>query len=619
MGCVPSKFLHQRSQSDMISRMHLNTQDGFYFHSEKDAYIKARALEAIRKCDILLFQQVMLQYQVRASELISTLEERKTLVHMLATFNFAQGMALVLDHLYKTAPTEMIQILNSRDANGNTCLALCCEHEAVQTLEILLKYDMIDTSIKNNKGKTAYDIALDNMSGCVKPLSLYLTSPTKLSPAQKMVSSPVMSQKSTHPGSAMKGEPFALESQETPLTYTESEVGTKKDVFSIRLDQIQLDPNTRLYQLISELAESQKEFIDEEFPHDNLSLVPDEQFLEYFEGSASFTWVKPEDFLLNTPPQNIKLFDKIDVNDVAKSPIVGCEMYSVFAALTEFPQRLLRIFTTNETNKFGACSVNFLVCGVPIEILLDNYFPYNSDTKMLAFSTPKENELWFSYLEKAVAKLFGDYSNIDNLTLAEGFELLTSMPSAKFNLKQMTEDELWNCLSDFYQRNYMVCVGSSVFQSNARNKNFSFVNVSKVNETRVVKLRSHYGDDSWRWKHTERMKKWTKEFKEKIGFFEHEKDCFYIELKELIEQFDFLTVCYYQDTWERQRVDIRSEYKKEVFFEINVPKNTEIIISLHQKLPYFVDEGPEYGISPVEIFLAQDCGNNTFNLISNSI
>lgn len=87
---------------------------------------------------------------------------------------------------------------------------------------------------------------------------------------------------------------------------------------------------------------------------------------------------------------DLKLVDAIDINKVEDSVLKGCHLYSALASLAEYPTRLVKIFNAKEPNSFGAYSVNLLVSGIPLEIIVDDFFPVkNADKKDLLFSQPK--------------------------------------------------------------------------------------------------------------------------------------------------------------------------------------------------------------------------------------
>jgi hypothetical protein len=420
-----------------------------------------------------------------------------------------------------------------------------------------------------------------------------------------------VSQRSTQIGSFNKKENLGdrYETQENPYPNTEREkILSTQSFYSLKSDRMRLDDSKQLHQMIENLKETGANFVDNEFPHDDSSIGYSENISSYLDGLAVSNWKRLPEFM-DIGSENIKLFDRFEVNDVSKSPVKDCDLYSVLAAMTEYPQRLAKVFTTTELNRYGAYSVEFLVCGVPVEILLDDYFPYNQDNQ-LVFSKPKSNELWFLFLEKAIAKLYGGYTAIDALNMTEAFELVTGMPSVQHNLKIFNEKTLWNLMKDFNQRNYIVCAGYNRASSLNKNKHFSVVGLYEAHGLKMVKIRFHYEMDLWCTQFIEKTKNLDKELKEAIEYFENEEDCFYMEVKEMIEHFDFLSVCYYQEGWDKKMTDVKSGYKEIVLFEINVEKSTEIFISVHQKTPDFVEENPEYQISPVEILVAEDIKGN---------
>lgn len=61
----------------------------------------------------------------------------------------------------------------------------------------------------------------------------------------------------------------------------------------------------------------------------------------------------------------------------------------------------------------GAFLLEFSKDGKLTEIIVDDYIPLNNDNEPLyARGGPNGNEIWICILEKAYAKLYGDYSNI---------------------------------------------------------------------------------------------------------------------------------------------------------------------------------------------------------------
>jgi len=94
--------------------------------------------------------------------------------------------------------------------------------------------------------------------------------------------------------------------------------------------------------------------------------------------------------------------------------------------------------------------------------------------------------------------------------------------------------------------------------------------------------------------------------REEIGYCVTDTSCFYMDIKDFIAEFEFLTVCHYHDGWVQNRFNVTSEPNHPTYFELNIEKETETYISVHQKPSKFVEESTGYDVSPVEIILAKD-------------
>ena len=85
-------------------------------------------------------------------------------------------------------------------------------------------------------------------------------------------------------------------------------------------------------------------------------------------------------------------------------------------------------------NNWGVFAVNYTKNGAAVQVMLDNYIPVkrNSHRYGPCFSTAHGNELWVIILEKAWAKLHGDYIRIINGLSHETFRDVTGAPAYMF-------------------------------------------------------------------------------------------------------------------------------------------------------------------------------------------
>ena len=72
-----------------------------------------------------------------------------------------------------------------------------------------------------------------------------------------------------------------------------------------------------------------------------------------------------------------------------------------------------RLFLIKEYNPLGIYVVALCISGLWREVLLDEYFPISIANGKPAFNSTKSNALWVMLLEKAYAKVYGGYYNIN--------------------------------------------------------------------------------------------------------------------------------------------------------------------------------------------------------------
>jgi len=583
---------------------------------EKAGSFRVRILEAIKKRDVILFEKILQQHQVKYSDLAIGYEQKRSVLHFIAELNFVDGMAMMLDYVSIKEPAKLPQLINAVDINGNTPAMICCSLDAPETLEILTRYESINVNVKNFEGKSAMELAAENSSPCVNILSIPSSANTRATITKHMIQESVDAIGS--PRNLANNTSFASNSKKRDRRASVEPGTPLSSVLSLTKEtSVKIQPNTKLFSLMNELKGADGNFIDDEFPHDIYSIIEGD-YMEGFggESNSAIKWLRPHEFL-NPDLKKIKVFEGIDLNDVSRSHLAGCDLYSALAAMTEFPQRLLNTFSIKEVNKYGAYSVKFLISGIPVEIMLDDYFPCSTNQELL-YSKPLTNELWFLLLEKAFAKLYGSYNEIRNVPICEALELMTSMPSSQQDMHELDSETLWNRLIEYDQKNYIVCAGTySQDEESGKNRILTVVSMYDTQQYKIIKLRNHFQDFQWDGMFTEKSKSsWTKELKEEIGYTKGERSCVYMELQEFKRHFGFLAVCHYQENWIRNRLDTTTAHTESAFFELTLDQQTEVFISVHQKLPRYMTQSPDYCISPVDIFVAEVVENNGIRKIA---
>ena len=126
------------------------------------------------------------------------------------------------------------------------------------------------------------------------------------------------------------------------------------------------------------------------------------------------------------------LFGTLDGNnDVVQGALGDCYFLAGVHAYTEFPELFDRVFVTKNANAAGMYLFNVYIRGVPTVVAIDDFLPtYRKSLIYTKVSADKST--WVPLLEKAFAKVMGNYENIEGGNHAEAFKFLSNAPATKF-------------------------------------------------------------------------------------------------------------------------------------------------------------------------------------------
>lgn len=149
-------------------------------------------------------------------------------------------------------------------------------------------------------------------------------------------------------------------------------------------------------------------------------------------------------------------------------------------------------------------------------------------SKTLYFAKSKtENETWVPLIEKAYAKLHGDYASLSGGFEAEGIEDLTGGIATAFNVNDiMNTDRFWKeqlCNANKDRLFSCAIMGlegpvKGIITAHA----YSVTDVLEVNGKRFVRLRNPWGESEWQGAWSDGSKEWTKEWLERLPELKHQ-------------------------------------------------------------------------------------------------
>ena len=111
------------------------------------------------------------------------------------------------------------------------------------------------------------------------------------------------------------------------------------------------------------------------------------------------------------------------------------------SSLAETPHLVERLFITKSYNQDGLYRVRLCKNGEWVEVTVDDYFPCSQDGGPV-FSRSNGNELWVLLLEKAYAKLHGNYFALRGGFANEGMIDLTGCPTELYDFDDPDCQEL---------------------------------------------------------------------------------------------------------------------------------------------------------------------------------
>ncbi|KDQ54805.1 hypothetical protein JAAARDRAFT_37910 [Jaapia argillacea MUCL 33604] len=311
-------------------------------------------------------------------------------------------------------------------------------------------------------------------------------------------------------------------------------------------------------------------------------------------------------------------------NDIAQSNILGdCWFVSALAIVSTVPGLIEKVCVARD-EKVGVYGFIFfrdagwqeviiddLLCSsIPLweDITTEAQGLYKGDkdsydstarkgSKSLAFAkSGTENETWVPLIEKAYAKLYGDYAALEGGLSGEAIEDLTGGVSTLIPVIDiLDEDKFWN--DELLRANEDRLLGcgitgtgmvSGLYKSHA----YSIIKAVEVKGKRFVKIRNPWGHSEWTGKWSDGAKEWTTEWLQALPELGHsfgDDGAFLMEYKDFLSTWSSVSrTMIFDSSWmlSSQWLDVVSRPFPcawtfgDVSFTISVPQSTPAVIVL---------------------------------------
>ena len=272
-------------------------------------------------------------------------------------------------------------------------------------------------------------------------------------------------------------------------------------------------------------------------------------------GWEKYNWSRVED-ILNS--KNYQVFeDGISPDDIIQGSIGDCYFLSAVGSLCKFSRYIDRLFLTKERTKEHLYGVFVFLNACWKLVCIDDYLPYTGKKfKKFAFSSSGGKELWVALLEKAWAKINGNYAKIGcGGSPTEVFDVLTEAYTEQVPINPYYSDYIWETMINAENKGYIMTAGTS---SDIANLNLDDVGLSAGHAytvlgvmeidtgkevEKVVRLRNPYGNGEFNGDWSDYSSKWTPELKKKYNLVIKDDGDFYMAFKDFINYYITLGIC----------------------------------------------------------------------------
>ncbi|KAG0372535.1 hypothetical protein BGX24_000132 [Mortierella sp. AD032] len=281
-------------------------------------------------------------------------------------------------------------------------------------------------------------------------------------------------------------------------------------------------------------------------------------------------------------------------DDILQGAVGDCWFVASLAVISNIPG-LLEQLCVKRHEQVGVYGFIFFKDGDWVSTVVDDQLLYKinlSGRRELYFSAcHDERESWLPLMEKAYAKIHGDYESLDGGYTAEGIEDLTGgTASMMFTSDILDRDRFWE--EEMKEVNKHTLMGCFIqFEEENPEKHgiqsghaYSVLSVAEYEGERLVHVRNPWGKIEWNGDWSDQSEKWTDEATAALKFEEKNDGRFWMPYKDFLRIFTTLDRCRVFDatwsvasSWIPYNVSPRSSGHYE--FELTKSSKTVLVLS----------------------------------------
>eukprot|EP00929_Paragymnodinium_shiwhaense_P087171 TRINITY_DN47452_c0_g1_i1.p1 TRINITY_DN47452_c0_g1~~TRINITY_DN47452_c0_g1_i1.p1 ORF type:complete len:611 (+),score=95.94 TRINITY_DN47452_c0_g1_i1:830-2662(+) len=315
--------------------------------------------------------------------------------------------------------------------------------------------------------------------------------------------------------------------------------------------------------------------------------------------------------------------------DVIQGGLGNCWFAGALSVVARMPGFVKRLFKTPSTSRYGAYVVKLCCAGEWREIVVDDHFPttriaegcIDTDSGTIYYAkggkpcylSCARRQLWAQVLEKAAAKLFGNYASLESGTFSEALAMLTGFPTERIQLyipsgRRMETtaedaDVIWarimsatecgfliglGCSADFCEKPLQHVVDMGLQSPHA----YGILDARDVEAhgscVRLLKIRNPQGaraPRAWKGAWGKGSALWTPALESELGVAHEDASTFWMTFEDLRQYFGFAELCRVHEGWHESRQSISLAYGGDPgdAAEVEVRQTTQVDIALWQE------------------------------------
>lgn len=283
--------------------------------------------------------------------------------------------------------------------------------------------------------------------------------------------------------------------------------------------------------------------------------------------------------------------------------------------------KLNKIFVNKEVNESGIYIVNFTLGGENYKVVVDDHIPYYEKKNKPAFSQSKGNELWVMLIEKAWAKVNGNYENSIKGFVSEAFRALTGAPVVFF--KHLYIQDIWDEISEADRNKYIICASSGEGQLNkARYDEMGLISEhaysvieaveidAKDGKERLLKLRNPWGHKEWLGRWSDNSDTWTDELRKQLGCEEKNDGVFFMCVEDYLSYFRTTVICKMHCDFVSNAIRCSHKLNEYTLIKITVKQSGKVFFTVSQFNQRWVRRSEDYEPSFVRMLLSRVVGED---------